>query len=153
MPEGGAAEATFSFYGNEVSVEGPDEGGFVVATAMLRALKAADGATVGVKGAVGALAGESLDRVVAAGDVASVSVLANVLRGDVNGNNRVNIVDAQIVYDMATGCYGEGYAAMLLPDGWTYATLLWAANVNADEAIDAADAFAIQHFVHSGTWR
>ena len=124
----------------------------MVATAMLRALKAADGPTVGVKGAVGALAGESLDRVVAAGDAVSVSVLANALRGDVNGNSRVNIVDAQIVYDMATGCYGEGYAAMLLPDGWTYATLLWAANVNADEANDAADAFAIQHFVHSGTW-
>ena len=153
MPEGGAAEATFSFYGNEVSAEESGEGGFVVATATLRALKAADGATVGVKDALGALAGESPDRVVAAGDVASVPVLANVLRGDVNGNNRVNIVDAQIVYDMATGCYGEGYAAMLLPDGWTYATLLWAANVNADEAIDAADAFAIQHFVHSGTWR
>ena len=144
MPEGGAAEAMFSFYGNEVSAEESGEGGFVVATAMLRALKAADGATVGVKDALGALAGESPDRVVAAGDVASVSVLANVLRGDVNGNNRVNIVDAQLAYDIARAVYTDFSAVSM--EGFLKA------DVNGDASVDAVDAFAIQHFALVGTF-
>ena len=150
LPAQGAAEALFSFYGNEAAADA--EGGIVVATATLKALAAADAATIGVKDATAAIAGDSLDYQATVGSVVTLDVLANALLGDANGNGRVNIVDAQVVYDMATGAYGADYAALALPAGWTRATLLWAANVNGDDAIDAADAFAIQRFVHYGAW-
>ncbi len=150
LPDKGAAEALFSFYGNEAAADA--EGGIAVATATLRALKAADAATIGVKDATAAIAGDSLDYQATMGDVATLDVLADATLGDANGNGRVNIVDAQVVYDMAVGAYGEGYAALALPAGWTRATLLWASNVNGDDAIDAVDAFAIQRFVHHGAW-
>ena len=57
--------------------------------------------------------------------------------GDVNSNGILNIVDAQIAYDIATtDMYKtrEDYAAM-------YA----AADVDWDGAVDAKDAFAIQY--------
>lgn len=72
--------------------------------------------------------------------------------GDVNGNLRVNIVDAQIVYDMARGRYGDNYVDLPLSADWTHATLLWTADVNRDGVVDAADAFAIQHFAHCSSW-
>ena len=72
--------------------------------------------------------------------------------GDVNGNLRVNVVDAQIVYDMARGRYGDNYVDLPLPADWTYATLLWTTDVNRDDAVDAVDAFAIQRFVHCDSW-
>ena len=72
--------------------------------------------------------------------------------GDVNGNLRVNIVDAQIVYDMARGRYGDNYVDLPLSADWTHATLLWTADVNRDDAVDAVDAFAIQRFVHCDSW-
>ena len=150
LPAEGAAEALFSFYGNEADATA--QGGIVAATATLRALKAADAATIGVKDATAAIAGDSLDYQATVGGVATLDVLADATLGDANGNGRVNIVDAQVVYDMATGAYGEGYAALALPAGWTRATLLWASNVNGDDAIDAVDAFAIQRFVHYGAW-
>ncbi len=150
LPAEGAAEALFSFYGNEVDATA--QGGIVVATVTLKALKAADAATIGVKDATAAVAGDSLDYAATVGGIAAIDVLADATLGDANGNGRVNIVDAQVVYDMATGAYGEGYAALTLPTGWTHATLLWVANVNGDDAIDAVDAFAIQRFVHYGAW-
>ena len=150
LPAEGAAETLFSFYGNEAAADA--EGGIVVATATLKALKAADAATIGVKDATAAIAGDSLDYAATMGGVATIDVLADATLGDANGNGRVNIVDAQVVYDMAIGAYGEGYSALTLPASWTRATLLWAANVNDDDAIDAVDAFAIQRFVHYGAW-
>ena len=150
LPDKDAAEALFSFYGNEADASA--KGGIVVATVTLRALKAADAATIGVKDATAAIAGDALDYQATVGDVATLDVLADATLGDANGNDRVNIVDAQVVYDMATGAYGADYAALALPAGWTRATLLWAANVNGDDAIDAVDAFAIQRFVHYGAW-
>ena len=150
MPAEGAAEALFSFYGNEAAADA--EGGIVVATVTLKALAAADAATIGVKDATAAIAGDALDYAATVGSVATLDVLADATLGDANGNGRVNIVDAQVVYDMAAGAYGADYAALALPAGWTRATLLWAANVNGDDAIDAADAFAIQRFVHYGAW-
>ena len=150
LPAEGAAEALFSFYGNEAAADA--QGGIVVATATLKALKASDAATIGVKDATAAIAGDSLDYTATVGGVATLDVLADAALGDANGNGRVNIVDAQVVYDMATGAYGADYAVLALPAGWTRATLLWAANVNGDDAIDAVDAFAIQRFVHYGAW-
>lgn len=55
---------------------------------------------------------------------------------DVSGNGMVNIVDAQIAYDLSCGHYAN---FSLLPlTGWL------AADANADGAVDAADAFTIQ---------
>ena len=150
LPAEGAAEAAFSFYGNKASAAG--EEGIVVATATLKALAASEGATVSVKDATASLEGDPADYQATVGSAASVTILANALLGDANGNGRVNIVDAQVIYDMGCGRYGVDYANLALPAAWTRATLLWAANVNGDDAIDAADAFATQYFVHYGTW-
>lgn len=71
------------------------------------------------------------------------------IAGDLNGNGVVNIVDAQIAWDLASGKY-------TLSDSQTDASvdmLHWLmADVNRDEAVDAADARAIQVYVHTGTW-
>ena len=148
LPADNKAEATFSFYNNEADAKD----GIVVATATLKALKACDGATVSVKDGMAALEGNPVEQNVILGNVATVNVLADATKGDVNNNGKINIVDAQVIYDMSRGNYGENYASLALPAGWTHATLVWAANVNGDDAIDAADAFATQYFVHYGTW-
>ena len=148
LPAEGAAEATFSFYNNEADAKD----GIVVATATLKALKACDGAAVSMKDGMAALEGNPVEQNVILGNVATVNVLADATKGDVNNNGKINIVDAQVIYDMSRGNYGENYASLALPTGWTHATLVWAANVNGDDAIDATDAFATQYFVHYGTW-
>ena len=69
---------------------------------------------------------------------------------DLNANDRVNIVDAQIAYDLATGKYTE--IAPALTD--TSIDLLhWLmADVNGDETVTAQDARAIQSFIHTQEW-
>ena len=149
LPADGAAEAAFSFYGNTADASQ----GIVVATATLKALAASDKATVSVVADKAALEGDTLEYDVTAGAAANVTILAaDAQRGDANGNGRVNIVDAQVIYDMSIGRYGEDYSKLALPATWTHETLLWAANVNGDDAIDAVDAFATQRFVHYGAW-
>ncbi len=60
--------------------------------------------------------------------------------GDVSGNGRINIADAQAAYDVACGRY-DGFAS--LPMGaWL------AADVNGSGCVDASDARAIQYAVH-----
>lgn len=71
-------------------------------------------------------------------------------KGDVNNSNCMNIIDAQIVYDLSTHVYGDDYAHYQLPSSWTYKTLMWVADVNDDDVIDASDALAIQSAIHSG---
>ena len=65
---------------------------------------------------------------------------SGVATGDVNQNGKINIVDAQIAYDIACGLHkdNEGYAQL-------YAL----AEVTGDNIVDAADAFAIQYAVHN----
>ena len=147
LPANGAPEALFSFYENEADATH----GIVVATATFKVLKAGD-ASISISDSVASLRGDAWDYLVAADDPATVTVISDALLGDVNGNARVNIVDAQVVYDMATNKYGVDYASLPLPDAWNKATLLWSADVNGDGAIDATDAFAIQHFAHYSTW-
>ena len=67
-----------------------------------------------------------------------------------NTDGRVNIVDAQIAYDLATGKYTE--IAPALTD--TSIDLLhWLmADVNGDETVTAQDARAIQSFIHTQEW-
>lgn len=72
--------------------------------------------------------------------------------GDVNANKKINIVDAQIVYDLATDVYEKDYSKFKLPTGWTIATLLSAADANNDGEVDAADAFAVQGYALRGAW-
>ena len=61
--------------------------------------------------------------------------------GDINSSGKTNVVDAQLAYDLACG----RYAAENEP---AYCYLL--ADVNIDDYIDSADAFAIQHAIHYG---
>ena len=63
------------------------------------------------------------------------------LLGDVNFNNRINVVDAQIAYEISNGMYTTHEK---------YETMRLAADVNKDGFVDAADAFAIQVYVHAG---
>ena len=59
------------------------------------------------------------------------------LDGDVNGNGILNVVDAQIVYDIATT---DSYK-----DRQDYADMRARADVTWDDEVDASDAFAIQY--------
>ena len=84
--------------------------------------------------------------------ICTVTVLDQNSKGDVNNNGKVNIVDAQIIYDLTNGIYGDTYDTYPLPENWSKDTLFWAADVNNDKAIDAADAFAVQYFVCYGSF-
>ena len=61
---------------------------------------------------------------------------------DINGNGVVNIVDAQIAYDISCG---------RLTDLSNYSDLQKAADVNGDGVVDASDALAIQRYALTGT--
>ena len=63
-------------------------------------------------------------------------VLTNMVRGDANGNGAVNIIDAQIAYDVACGTFADFSTLPML--GWL------SCDMNGDGRVDAADAFAIQ---------
>ena len=141
-------DASFSFYNNTADTSK----GIVVATVTFKALKAYDNATIGVKDAMAAFTGSTLDQKIDIVHAAAMNVLAKATLGDVNNNSKINIVDAQIVYDMATDVYGKDYSTLKLPEGWTQPTLLWVANVNADDVIDSADALAIQYYALCGSW-
>ena len=64
------------------------------------------------------------------------------LDGDVNGNGALNVVDAQIAYDIATTDFYK--------DRQDYADMRARADVTWDNEVDAADAFAIQYAVLRG---
>ena len=64
--------------------------------------------------------------------------------GDVNMNGKVNIVDAQLAYDIARAVYTDFSAVTM--EGFLKA------DVNGDASVDAVDAFAIQHFALVGTF-
>lgn len=69
-------------------------------------------------------------------------------KGDVNNNGKVNIVDAQLAYDLATNKLASATLSELLSlwgAGATIDTVRGIADFNGDGTLDAADAFAIQH--------
>ena len=75
--------------------------------------------------------------------------------GDINNNGKINIVDAQLCYDLACGNYKSGddpYGAFPMPEGWNTETLIAAVDVNEDGTLTASDAFAIQYYVHYGAF-
>ena len=59
------------------------------------------------------------------------------LDGDVNGNGILSVVDAQIVYDIATTDFYKNRQ--------DYADMRARADVTWDDEVDASDAFAIQY--------
>mgnify|MGYP004530243851 FL=1 len=63
-------------------------------------------------------------------------VPTSMVRGDANGNGTVNIIDAQIAYDVARGIFDDFSTLPML--GWL------SCDMNGDGHVDAADAFAIQ---------
>ena len=79
------------------------------------------------------------DFAVTAGDAQVVAA-----DGDVNMNGKVNIVDAQLAYDIARAVYTDFSAVTM--EGFLKA------DVNGDASVDAVDAFAIQHFALVGTF-
>ena len=60
----------------------------------------------------------------------------NMVRGDANGNGVMNIIDAQIAYDVVCGTFADFSTLPML--GWL------SCDMNGDGRVDAADAFAIQ---------
>ena len=66
------------------------------------------------------------------------------MKGDVNENGEVNIVDVQIAYDISCGVYDD------MPN---LSAMLVAADVNGDGTVDPADAFAIQRYVMTGSFK
>jgi hypothetical protein len=79
--------------------------------------------------------------------VAATTDVAPVPDGDINGDSVLEIVDAQIVYDLAKGIYdGDADCTTL-----TVAQRL-KADANGDGAVTADDAYAIQYKLHYGTW-
>ena len=151
MPADNKAEAVFSFYKNDSATTA--ENGVVIATATFEALKAADSSTITVKDIMIGCSGDTLEYSVTADSTAAVNVIAkDATQGDVNNNGHINIVDAQLAYDLSTNIFGTDYASFPLPEDWTKATLVWVANVNNDDAIDAADALAIQYHAHYGAF-
>ena len=83
----------------------------------------------------------------------------NASAGDVNNSGCVNIVDAQIVYDMVVNTVyaNNSPARESLMNVWKdqgnveYTMVEELANVNGGE-LDATDAFAIQYYVHHGVF-
>ena len=68
----------------------------------------------------------------------SSSTQAQTLTSDLNNNNRINVVDAQIAYDMANSVYAQSKFNM---QTWL------SADVTADGVLDAQDAYAVLHAV------
>ena len=64
--------------------------------------------------------------------------------GDVNNNSKVNIIDAQVAYDLAKG---DKYT----DDSVVTLSMWYRADVNGDGAIKAADARTIQKIIHGIT--
>ena len=65
------------------------------------------------------------------------------MKGDVNENGEINIVDVQIAYDISCGVYDD------MPN---LSAMLVAADVNEDGTVDPADAFAIQRYVMTSSF-
>ena len=145
----GADAHMISYVGNTATEAG------VVAVATFECVAAGD-ATVGIESV---MAGQSVDAMeynLKASEPVELSIALDALKGDLNNSNTVNIVDAQIAYDLAAGKYAVESAAAAKAalvacwseQGATYDMIVALADVNGDEALDSSDAFAIQYAVH-----
>ena len=167
LPEGAnfdsnAKTATFNYTANTASAAS----GLVVATYTFKCEATASDTNIAVVQAADKNATRgNLDQegvIVTAGSKAvSKSILAAGLEmGDVNDSGAINIVDAQVAYDLGKGSYTtEGsavaYDKFLALDKfstWTVESVMKVADVNNDKAIDSTDAFAIQYRSIMGKW-
>ena len=142
----GADPAIFSFVGNTATEDG------VVAVATFTCVKAGE-ASVSLKDCVASDVADKAGCNLADPEALTFAIgLAGTI-GDVNNTGTINIVDAQIVYDLASGKYGDDKVAGLLscwPEGATLDMVKVFCDVNADDSIDSSDSFAIQYAIHHG---
>ena len=76
---------------------------------------------------------------------------AGYKRADLNMNGSVNVVDAQIAYDLVCGNATVQQKFLAQGVAWTDKTVCYFVDVNGDGFMDASDAFAIQWGVLHGT--
>ena len=143
--ESAVSTALFTFFGNTASKGG------TVATATFECVKPGE-ASVSLKNVVAGTSLDTEDLNVEVSDTVKETVLPKHLTGDVNNSAHLNIVDAQLAYDMSVSKYAEGSesrAALLAlwGEGVTYAMVETIADVNGG-GLDSTDAFAIQYAVH-----
>ena len=76
---------------------------------------------------------------------------AGYKRADLNMNGSVNVVDAQIAYDLACGNTTVRQEFLAQGVAWTDKTVRYFVDVNGDGSMDASDALAIQWGALHGT--
>lgn len=76
---------------------------------------------------------------------------AGYKRADLNMNGSVNVVDAQIVYDLVCGNTAVQQKFLAQGVAWTDKTVCYFVDINGDGSMDASDALAIQWGVLHGT--
>ena len=76
---------------------------------------------------------------------------AGYKRADLNMNGKVNVVDAQIAYDLACGNTTVRQKFLAPGVAWTDKTVRYFVDVNGDGSMDASDALAIQWGALHGT--
>ena len=158
---GNTEAGTFNFVNNEAD----SSAGIVVATYTFECIAPSTNTSIAFGTAECRATTGSLDTegiVIATADTTvNLPVLAAGLeKGDVNDSGVINIVDAQVAYDLGKGAYTtEGSAAaydkffaLEKYNTWTLQCLMKVADVNDSGEIDSLDAFAIQYRVVTGQW-
>ena len=158
---GNTEAGTFNFVNNEAD----SSAGIVVATYTFECIAPSTNTSIAFgtaecRATIGSLDTEGI--VIATADTTvNLPVLAAGLeKGDVNDSGVINIVDAQVAYDLGKGAYTtEGSAAaydkffaLEKYSTWTLQCLMKVADVNDSGEIDSLDAFAIQYRVVTGQW-
>ena len=150
---------TFGFSNNSAATDA----GIVVATYTFEAKQASDSIAISLDNVTGA-GKQTIDDIslVVSEDITSPVIPTNATKGDVNNNGKINIVDAQVVYDLINGEYGEDWAQFPLSAdrfaGWIIGTVSYVADVQGGEGtagngiVDAADAYRILYYTVMGAW-
>lgn len=138
----------FSFFGNEAAGSG------TVVTATFECVGTGD-ATVGMGDVTVGKSGDVNEYDIADPDPLKLYIALKGAKGDLNGDGFVNIVDAQIAFDLATGKFDEGSPYEAIIACWAeqkadLSTIKTFADVNGDGELDAVDARAIQYAIHNG---
>ena len=144
----GEKAGLFSFFGNEAAGSG------TVVTATFECVGTGD-ATVGMGDVTVGKSGDVNEYDIADPDPLKLYIALKGAKGDLNGDGFVNIVDAQIAFDLATGKFDEGSPYEAIIACWAeqkadLSTIKTFADVNGDGELDAADARAIQYAIHNG---
>ncbi len=79
--------------------------------------------------------------------------LSSELKGDLNGSKTVNIVDAQIAFDLSKGTGGKYKVIAEKLEAASVDMLHWLlGDVNTDNSVSAVDARAIMVYIHTQDW-